>query len=129
VPLYINQEKVRKVIGSEDQIHQVVLNLVLNAIDALTNGGNIYMDISNTEDPKGVRLSVRDTGIGIKEEAINHLFDPFYSTKESGLGLGLFICKQIVDEHNGYLEVESQVGEGTEFTLWLPEHRNNQAEE
>jgi two-component system sporulation sensor kinase A len=129
VPLYINQDETNVIMGSEDQIQQVILNLVINAIDALPDGGNLYLDVINTEDPKGIKVTVRDTGTGIPEDVMDNLFDPFFTTKDSGLGLGLFICKQIVEDHRGYLEVESEVGKGTEFSIWLPKFDITDTEE
>jgi signal transduction histidine kinase len=67
-----------------------------------------------------MKLSVRDSGIGIPPEDLKKLFDPFFSTKEGGLGLGLSIAHRIIDQHHGKIEVESHPGEGTAFHLWLP---------
>ena len=129
VPLYINQDETNVIMGSEDQIQQVILNLVINAIDALPEGGNLYLDVVNTDDPKGIMVTVRDTGKGIPDDVMDNLFDPFFTTKDSGLGLGLFICKQIVEDHRGYLDVKSEVGNGTQFSVWLPKFDLSEAEE
>lgn len=106
--------------ASKDQLQQVLLNLIINAIDALPEGGHIYLDILHTNDPKGIMIKVRDTGIGIEPEAMTRLFDPFFTTKRDGLGLGLYICKQIIEDHDGSLTVKSDPGKGTEFSIWLP---------
>jgi signal transduction histidine kinase len=92
----------------------------MNAIDALPQGGNIYLDIIHTDEPSGFMVKVRDTGVGIQPEHLEHLFDPFFTTKEDGLGLGLFTSKRIIEDHHGWLEVESEPGVGTEFIVWLP---------
>lgn len=114
--------------ASNDQLQQVFLNVVMNAIDALPQGGHIYFDIVETADPYGVEINIRDTGIGMAPEAFEHIFDPFYTTKEDGLGLGLFICRKIIDDHEGRLSVESQPGFGTEVSIWLPKIEPSQEE-
>jgi PAS domain S-box-containing protein len=106
--------------GLPDRIQQVFLNLVLNAVDAMPNGGHLEVHASPTEVPPGVHVTFKDDGVGIPRDELPHLFDPFYTTKPDGLGLGLFITHNIVEEHGGYIEVESQEREGTQFTVWLP---------
>jgi PAS domain S-box-containing protein len=103
-----------------DRMQQVFLNLTLNAIDAMPDGGELHVEMTPSEDGDGVRISFGDRGMGIAADAIPHLFDPFFTTKSDGLGLGLFISQNIVKEHGGDIEVDSQVGEGTTFTVWLP---------
>ena len=120
VPVFPYQGQSSTVLASKDQIQQVILNLVMNAIDALPNGGNIYFDILPSGSPKGVSVTIRDTGIGINAELQKNLFDPFFTTKDDGLGLGLYICKQIIEDHDGTLDFESKPGQGTTFTIWLP---------
>jgi PAS domain S-box-containing protein len=120
VPVFPYQGKKPLVMASNDQMRQVFLNLIMNAIDALPQGGNIYLDIIHTDEPSGFMVKVRDTGVGIQPEHLEHLFDPFFTTKEDGLGLGLFTSKRIIEDHHGWLEVESEPGVGTEFIVWLP---------
>ena len=120
VPVFPYQGPSPAVLASRDQIQQVVLNLVLNAIDAMPQGGRIYLDILPTENPDGINVQIRDTGTGIEATTMAHLFDPFFTTKADGLGLGLYNCKQIVEGHNGHLSVESECGKGTVFSVWLP---------
>ena len=72
------------------------------------------------EDNRWIQLSIQDTGIGIPPEDMNKLFDPFFSTKEGGVGLGLSIAHRIIDQHRGKIQMESTPGQGTLFTLWLP---------
>jgi len=120
VPIFPYQGPPPVVMASKDQIRQVFLNLIMNAIDAMRTGGNIYLDFIQTDSPIGIKVKIRDTGIGIDQELMNHLFDPFFTTKEDGLGLGLYICKQIIEDHDGTLSVESKSGIGTEFSIWLP---------
>jgi len=103
-----------------DRIQQALLNLVLNAMEAMPDGGQLRVSTSRTGDPAGVGVSFADTGPGIAPDALPHIFDPFYTTKPEGLGLGLYITRNIVEEHGGRLEVESLFGEGATFTVWLP---------
>ncbi|MFN2130791.1 MAG: PAS domain S-box protein [Anaerolineae bacterium] len=103
-----------------DRIQQVFLNLVLNAIDAMPEGGELRVRAVRTEDPPGVSISFTDTGVGIAPQQIGRLFEGLHSTKEMGLGLGLHVSRNIVREHGGRIEVESEPGHGTTFTVWLP---------
>jgi len=106
---------------SRDQIQQVILNLVMNAIDEMPNGGHIYLEIITSEEPKGATIKIRDTGPGIDPNISGNIFEPFFSTKEEGIGLGLYNCKQIIENHAGRLEFVSHPGEGTEFSIWIPD--------
>jgi PAS domain S-box-containing protein len=102
------------------QIKQVLVNLIKNAIQAMTRGGSLTVQTDLGTD--GVVLTVADTGGGIPEEQLNRIFEPFYTTKKKGSGLGLMIVQRIVREHNGRIELESHVGQGTVFRIWLPLH-------
>ncbi len=103
-----------------DRIRQVFLNLILNAIEAMPQGGRLRVSTNCTANPNGLCVTFADTGIGIAPDLLSHLFEPFRSTRLDGLGLGLHISKTIVEEHAGRIEVESQVGHGATFTVWLP---------
>ncbi|MGC9357231.1 MAG: PAS domain S-box protein [Anaerolineae bacterium] len=103
-----------------DAIQQVFLNLVLNALDAMPLGGGLHVSTSATRQPPGVQIRFTDEGTGISPETLERLFEPFYTTKMESLGLGLFISRNIVQQHGGRIEVESQQGEGSTFTIWLP---------
>ena len=103
-----------------DGIQQVLLNLVLNALDAMPLGGTLRVSVEGSEQPRGAWVRLADTGMGIPADDMKHLFEPFRSTKTEGLGLGLFICHNIVANHGGRIEVQSQEGEGTEVRVWLP---------
>jgi PAS domain S-box-containing protein len=103
-----------------DRMSQVFLNLVLNALDAMPKGGRLRVSTGCFDDPAWVQVTFADTGQGIVPDALPHLFDPFYTTKSEGLGLGLYITRNIIEEHGGRVEVESLLGEGTTFTVWLP---------
>jgi PAS domain S-box-containing protein len=102
------------------QLQQVLVNLVKNAAQAMTTGGTLTLQTGET--PDDVWVSVTDTGGGIPQEQINRIFEPFYTTKKKGTGLGLMIVQRIVRAHNGRIELDSQVGRGTTFRIWLPLH-------
>jgi PAS domain S-box-containing protein len=102
------------------QIQQVLVNLIKNALQAMTKGGTLTLQTGEGAD--GVWVSVADTGGGIPQEQINRIFEPFYTTKKKGTGLGLMIVQRIVRAHGGRIELESQVGRGTTFRIWLPLH-------
>jgi PAS domain S-box-containing protein len=103
-----------------DRIRQVFLNLILNAMDAMAGGGRLSVRTARIHQPFGARVTVRDTGEGISETMLARLFEPFYSTKNEGLGLGLFTSRSIVEQHGGSIDVRSRPGRGTTFTVWLP---------
>jgi PAS domain S-box-containing protein len=102
------------------QTQQALVNLVKNAMQAMTRGGTLTLQTGDTNE--AVWVSVADTGGGIPQEQINRIFEPFYTTKKKGTGLGLMIVQRIVRAHNGRIELDSQVGRGTTFRLWLPLH-------
>jgi signal transduction histidine kinase len=101
-----------------DQLVQVFLNLILNAIDATERDGRIELQVNRH--PDGVEVSVRDNGSGIAPEAAVRLFQPYFTTKKHGTGLGLFVTRQLVGEHGGTVTFESRLGEGTTFRVFLP---------
>jgi signal transduction histidine kinase len=102
------------------QMQQVLVNLMKNAAQAMTKGGMLTLQTGENSD--NVWMSVADTGGGIPQEQINRIFEPFYTTKKKGSGLGLMIVQRIVRAHNGRIELESRVGHGTTFRIWLPLH-------
>lgn len=110
--------------GDPDQLRRVVINLVTNAIDALEEGAvsSPEVRVSMGENLAGSEVWVRiaDNGRGIDEETRERIFDPFYTSRENGTGLGLALCRKIVDAHHGTIEVESAPDEGTEFVLAFP---------
>jgi len=103
-----------------DQIRQVFLNLLLNAIEAMPDGGILEISADRTSAPPGLSVTFSDQGVGIAADELPQLFEPFYTTKPEGMGLGLYISQTIVQTHGGQLRVESQVGQGTRFTVRLP---------
>lgn len=113
--------------ANELQLSQLLLNLILNGFHAMQDSGGL-MTVDTWFDEDSVFLSVSDTGCGIPENILPHIFDPFFTTKEEGkgIGLGLAIAAQVVEEHHGSIHVDSQVGKGSEFTVSLP--RRTEAE-
>jgi signal transduction histidine kinase len=118
------------VTGDSDQLQQVFLNLILNAIQSMPQGGELHIGASSKwiskegiEDGQReyVVLSVVDTGMGIEKEVVENIFNPFFTTKEDkGTGLGLTVSQGIVQDHEGWIEVESEIGEGSQFRVYLP---------
>jgi signal transduction histidine kinase len=102
------------------QMQQVLVNLIKNASQAMSKGGILTLQTGESDD--GVWVSVSDTGGGIPQEQINRIFEPFYTTKKKGTGLGLMIVQRIIRLHGGKIELESRVGRGTTFRIWLPLH-------
>jgi PAS domain S-box-containing protein len=115
-------EKIPPVWGDFNQIQQCVINLIFNAIDAMPDGGTLTVRCDHIQEKGVVNIGVEDTGSGISEEHLPHIFEPFYSTKTegNGLGLGLATVYGIIDRHNGTITVDSEVGKGTVFTIILP---------
>ncbi|MGH8545732.1 MAG: ATP-binding protein [Gammaproteobacteria bacterium] len=115
-----------KVWIDREQMKQVFMNLILNAIQAMRDGGSLFVSTRlNSKDDSGesrqfLQVEIRDTGVGIPEENLEHIFDPFFTSKDEGSGLGLSVSHQIVQEHGGYIVVQSKVEKGTTFFINLP---------
>lgn len=112
--------------GDSDLLMQALLNLLKNSIQATPEGGEISLDI--TCDAQACRLSISDTGVGMSKEAQNKIFDPFYTTRKTGTGLGLSVSHRIVERHNGYFEINSVVSKGTTITIVLPHKEKKEHE-
>jgi two-component system NtrC family sensor kinase len=108
------------------QMEQVLIALIMNAIDAMPHGGNLWIDAKLNSDATEFIIQVRDDGAGIAPDILPQIFEPFLTTKESGhsVGLGLAIGRGIIDRHNGRIEAASQLGQGTTFTIALPTHEH-----
>jgi two-component system NtrC family sensor kinase len=104
------------------QVEQVLLALIMNAIDAMPRGGNLLVRTRSLPQSRQIEIQVRDDGVGIQPDLLPRMFEPFLTTKETGkgVGLGLAISKTIVERHGGVIEVESQPGRGTTFYIFLP---------
>jgi signal transduction histidine kinase len=105
-----------------NQLQQCLLNLIFNAIDAMPDGGTLTLGTTTDDGKRVVVLTATDTGHGIDANDLGHIFEPFYTTKKagSGVGLGLSTTYGIVERHGGTLSVESRPGQGTTFTIRLP---------
>jgi signal transduction histidine kinase len=103
-----------------DQFQQVIVNMLINAMEAIERDGEIQVETSYDERWRNIVLRIKDSGRGIPEDIRLKLFDPFFTTKDSGTGLGLSISHGIVERHGGTISLESQVGQGTTFTITLP---------
>ena len=106
-----------------EQFKQILLNLMKNSIEAMTGGG--LLTIESQMDETCVHITVKDTGEGISPEFLVRIFDPFFSLKDEGTGLGLPISRRMVENHGGELNIQSKKGQGTEITISLPLHPNN----
>ncbi len=123
------EDNLPPVFGDSDQLQQVFLNLILNAIQAMPEGGTLRISASSkriskekvegTERPC-VEVSIEDTGMGMVEEALANIFNPFFTTKDAGTGLGLMVTQGIVQDHEGWIDVESEIGKGSVFKVYIP---------
>jgi len=108
--LYINCENTK--------IKQVFINLIKNAIDSMENGGNIFLNVVEVDE--NIQIQIIDQGSGIPKDLLNRIGEPFYTTKDKGTGLGLMVCFQIIESHDGAIHVDSKVDVGTTFTITMP---------
>ncbi|MCA9189905.1 MAG: ATP-binding protein [Pirellulaceae bacterium] len=123
----VQLEPIPPVMAIGNQIQQVLMNLIINARQAMKSGGELTISLTHDVATCMAHLTVRDTGSGIPEETLPRIFDPFFSTKsgpdasgQGGTGLGLAACHNIIQAHHGRIRVESTVGRGTAFTIKLP---------
>lgn len=123
------KENLPPVLGDPDQLQQVFLNLFLNAVHSMPQGGKLRLSASpkwisreGLEDGQRqyVEVCVEDTGVGMEKEVMENIFHPFFTTKEKGTGLGLTVSQGIVQDHEGWIEVESEIGKGSVFKVYLP---------
>jgi signal transduction histidine kinase len=103
-----------------EQFHQVMVNLLKNAVEVTSAGGEIYIGIEYLKEKDMALLFVRDTGIGISEEALPRIFDPFFTTRERGTGLGLYVCREIVMNHGGEIRITNNPDKGCTVTVTVP---------
>jgi signal transduction histidine kinase len=118
------KKNMARIRGDRVQLQQVILNLIVNAIEAMNNvsQGSRELDISTTKETNSehVMVAVRDTGPGLKPEDFNRIFEPFYTTKSNGMGMGLSICRYIIEEHGGRLWATRKNGLGAVFQFTIP---------
>jgi len=107
-------------IGDAEKLRQVVLNLVVNALEAMKDGGVLTARTARDESTERITIAIEDTGPGIDQTVRAQVFDPFFTTKEGGTGLGLSIVRKIVDQHAGDVRLESEPGRGTTVRVWIP---------
>jgi signal transduction histidine kinase len=114
--------KIPKVLGDFNELQQCFLNLIFNAADAMEDGGSLTLESYFFPNKGLIEIKVTDTGRGISREDLSKVFDPFFSTKKEGkgLGLGLSVVSAIIDRHKGTISAESKPGKGTMFTITLP---------
>jgi two-component system NtrC family sensor kinase len=123
------REDLPSAIGDPDQLQQVFLNLILNAIQSMPNGGELRISATCEQISKEglvngrreyVVVCIKDTGVGMEREVIQNIFNPFFTTKDTGTGLGLMVSQGIVQDHEGWINVESEIGKGSVFKVYLP---------
>jgi two-component system sensor histidine kinase HydH len=112
--------EIKAVEVDQDGINQVLLNLYLNAVEAMEPGGTLSVSLSMDEGRPWVKIMVSDTGSGISKEDLEHIFDPYFTTKQTGTGLGLAIVHKIIEAHGGEVRAESEIGRGTTVSVLLP---------
>jgi signal transduction histidine kinase len=106
--------------GDSETLYRAFSNLVINAIQAMPNGGSLHISSELDESCSVVKITFEDTGIGMDEETSKSLFNPFFTTKNKGVGLGMALVRKIIEDHRGTIEVMSKKGIGTTFLLGLP---------
>jgi signal transduction histidine kinase len=118
---------VSQIQADEDQVRQILMNVIINAIQAIPKKGEIKIKTEKAplKGETAIKLIIEDSGIGISEKDFNQIFDPFFSTKEKGSGLGLSIVYKLVEAHQGEIKVESKEGKGTKFIILLPQKEGN----
>jgi PAS domain S-box-containing protein len=123
------QEDLWTVIGDQVQLEQVLNNIIINAVQSMPSGGKIEISAENIElekprfplkPGKFIKMSVKDEGIGIPDKYISKIFDPYFTTKKEGSGMGLAISNEIIRQHGGYIDIESDIGKGSKFYIYLP---------
>ncbi len=110
------------ILCDNNQMKQVIVNIALNAIDAMMHNQNRKMIVRTAFDQNNVHVQIEDSGIGMSEEQVRSIFNPFYTTKENGTGLGLSVCYSIIENHRGRIEVKSLPNQGTVFIITIPRH-------
>ena len=109
--------------ANSNHIHQAILNILLNGIEAIGKNKDGFIEIKTEKDKNNIIIKIKDNGPGMPEEVVDKMLKPFYTSKEKGTGLGLYITHKLVKKYNGEIKINTQKGEGTEFTLIFPSNR------
>lgn len=115
------EERLPSILADSDQLTQIIRNIISNAIHAMPDGGQLFLRTEVTS-PKWITIFLTDTGVGIPKKNLDYLFDPLFTTKPKGIGLGLAVTKILVEAHRGSIEVRSELGKGSTFMIRLPVH-------
>ncbi len=118
VNMELHMDEDINIIADKEKLKQVFINIIFNAVQSMASGGTITIRVEAIDG--GVNISFKDTGVGIKKEHLGKIFDPFFTTKEKGLGLGLSISHRIIQDHNGYIAIDSIESKGTQIDIYLP---------
>jgi len=117
-------ETLEPIMVDPDRITQALINLYINAIQAMPDGGKLAVSLQERE--AGIELTVADTGTGMTDETKKKIFDPYYTTKNTGTGLGLAVVQKVIESHGGAIKVDSEINNGTRFTIFLPRHNDEE---
>jgi hypothetical protein len=120
---YVNLYKefepdIPQVLADPTQMKQVFLNILMNAVESMPNGGDLTVKITTVN--KSIKIDIIDTGKGMTKEALKNIFEPFFTTKPYGTGVGMAVSLKIIEDHGGNINVESEWGKGTTMSLTLP---------
>jgi len=118
--------EIEEVFIDPDRINQVLLNLYLNAIESMDNGGSLTVRLVKDAKKNAIEINISDTGTGIATDDLGHIFDPYFTTKASGTGLGLAIVHNIMEAHGGDIKVESRLGQGTTVRIFFPDAKTRE---
>ncbi len=119
------KEDLKQIKGDKDRLTQLLMNILLNSIQAMPEGGVITIEAENSGSGDFVQLTISDTGIGMAESVLSQVFYPYFTTKQQGTGIGLAISQKIILDHNGSIAIASQPGKGTVVTMQLPSVDNH----
>ncbi|NLX18405.1 MAG: hypothetical protein GXY53_03865, partial [Desulfobulbus sp.] len=114
------ESELTPILADADRLQQVVMNVLLNALQAMENGGVLSVKLANTLDHSGIELRISDTGGGVPADSLPQVFYPYFTTKPNGTGIGLAISQKIIADHEGTIDLESDPGKGTTVTIYLP---------
>ncbi len=112
------------IMADQMQLQQIFLNLLLNSVDAMPDGGTLAIKTFQYLEKNSIQIEISDTGKGIPKDVMEKIFQPFFTTKPKGSGMGLAITKRIVEEHGGSINVKSTQNRGTTFTIIFPVKKN-----